>query len=87
MCCWECEGACAKEPSTQIGIDTNKSEKEGKEGGNKGEEKEEEKEKGEEMEMGEKETGRRQMNLSNHRALRIPFPVMGSCLIGEIETG
>lgn len=58
-----------------------------REGGNKGEEKEEEKEKGKEMEMGEKVTGRRQMNQCNHWALRIPFPVMGSCLIYEVETG
>lgn len=39
------------------------------------------------MEMGVKETGRRQMNLCNDWALRIPFSVMGSCLIYETETG
>lgn len=86
MCCWGCGGTCAK-GAQHPAWNQHKQEWERREDGNKGEEKEEEKEKGQEMEMGDKETGRRHMNPCNHWALRIPFPVMGSCLIYEIETG
>lgn len=79
-------GACTKGAQHPT-WNQHKKEWERREGRNKGEEQEKEKEKGEEMEMGVKETGRRQMNLCNDWALRIPFSVMGSCLIYETETG